>query len=145
MNQTPMVDQWIAANADRGSEGATDTELDAAAADLGIELPNDYRSMMRRANGGEAEFGDSWIILWRTGELAEHNAGYRVQELAPGFFYFGTNGGGEAYAWDRRPARKSLYVVIPFIDPQPDVAIACGDSIEEFLGTLHRGIPFQSH
>lgn len=80
-----MVDQWIAANAGTNSAGATDSELDAAATYLGIELPTDYRSMMRRANGGETEFGDAWIRLWQAGELAEHNAGYQVQEFAPGF------------------------------------------------------------
>ncbi|TMF14210.1 MAG: SMI1/KNR4 family protein, partial [Chloroflexi bacterium] len=93
-----MVDEWIAANASAGSPGATDEELDAAAADLDIRLPSDYRAMMRRVNGGETEFGDSWIRLWRAGDLAEHNGGYQVREFAPGFTYFGSNGGGEAYA-----------------------------------------------
>ncbi len=54
-----MVDQWIGANADKGSAGATDDELDAAGADLDIELPRDCREMMRRLNGGEAFLGDS--------------------------------------------------------------------------------------
>jgi hypothetical protein len=139
------VDEWIAANARVGSAGATDAELDAAGADLDIQLPSDYRAMMRRVNGGESEFGDSRVRLWPAGDLAEHNAGYQVREFAPGFTYFGSNGGGEAYAWDWRPTRKALYVVIPFIVPEPDAAIPCGDSLEEFLATLHRGIPFEGN
>ena len=39
--------------------GATDDELDEAEAQLGITLPADYRTVMRQANGGDAEFGDS--------------------------------------------------------------------------------------
>jgi len=140
---TSKVDQWIAANLSAGSVGASDAELDAAAADLDVELPSDYRAMMGRVNGGETEFGDSWIRLWPAGELAEHNVGYQVRESAPGFTFFGSNGGGEAYAWDWRPTRSALYVVIPFITPEPGAAVPCGDSMEEFLATLHRGIPFQ--
>jgi SMI1/KNR4 family protein SUKH-1 len=138
-----MVDQWVAANAGKDSVGASDEALDAAAAGLGIELPIDYRTMMNKANGGEAEFGESWIVMWRAEELVESNAGYEVQEFAPGFTFFGSNGAGEAYAWDWRPTRRANYVVIPFITPDPHAAVPCGDSLEEFLATLHRGIPFE--
>jgi hypothetical protein len=137
-----MVDQWIAANSGPDSAGATDQELDAAEAQPAITFPSDYRAMMRRANGGEGEFGDSWVRIWPVERLVEANVGYRVAEFAIGFTIFGSNGGGEAYAWDRRPTRKAEYVVIPFIVPEPDAAVPCGDSLEDFFATLHRGIPF---
>jgi hypothetical protein len=137
-----MVDQWMLANSGATS-GASDEALDVAAAQLGVELPSDYRTMMSRANGGEAEFGQSWIVMWRVEDLAERNAGYGVQEFAPGFTFFGSNGAGEAYAWDWRATRQARYVVIPFITPEPDAAVPCGDSLEEFLATLHRAIPFE--
>ncbi|HEY8737952.1 MAG TPA: SMI1/KNR4 family protein [Candidatus Dormibacteraeota bacterium] len=139
----PMVDQWIAANSGAATPGASDEALDAAAAELGIELPSDYRTMMSKSNGGEAEFGESWIVMWRVEDLVERNAGYKVQEFAPGFTFFGSNGAGEACAWDWRPTRQARYVVIPFITPEPDAAVPCGDSLEEFLATLNRGIPFE--
>jgi len=99
--------------------------------------------MMSKSNGGEAEFGESWIVMWRVEDLVERNAGYKVQEFAPGFTFFGSNGAGEACAWDWRPTRQARYVVIPFITPEPDAAVPCGDSLEEFLATLNRGIPFE--
>src|SRR5438874_74691 len=114
MGSGSMVDQWLAAVGE-GAVGTSNEELDAAEAALGVDLPADYRAMMRRVNGGEAEFGDSWIRFWPAGELADRNAGYRVKEFAPGLAYFGSNGGGEAYAWDSRPNRTARYVVIPFI------------------------------
>jgi hypothetical protein len=137
-----MVDRWLATTGPDAPR-ATDEELDAAQTDLGVVFPSDYREMMRRANGGEAEFGSSWIRVWPVGHLAEANAEYQVKAIAPGFIFFGTDGGGEAYAWDFRPNRRSQYVVIPFIVPEPEAAVGCGDSIEEFLATLHRGIPFE--
>jgi len=137
-----MVDQWVTANSGAATPGAIDKALDLAAAELGIQLPSDYRSMMRRVNGGEAEFGQSWIVMWRVQDLVERNASYKVPEFAPGFTFFGSNGAGEAYGWDFRPTRQAQYVVIPFITPEPDAAVPCGDSLEEFLATLRRGIPF---
>ena len=137
-----MTERWLAAIADSGSSGARDHELDAAAAALGIKFPEDYRDLMRHANGGEGEFGDSWIRLWRAEDLCERNPGLEIPGYAAGFTFFGTNGGGEAYAWDWRPERRSRYVVIPFIVPDPDVAVPCGDTLEEFLAVLHGGIPF---
>jgi hypothetical protein len=138
-----MVHQWIAVNSGAATQGASDDTLDVAAAELGIELPSDYRTMMSKVNGGEAEFGESWIVMWRAQELVERNADYKVQEFAPGFTFFGSNGAGEAYAWDWRPTRQAHYVVLPFITPEPDAAVPCGDSLEEFLATVHRGIPFE--
>ena len=98
---------------------------------------------MRQVNGGESEFGESWIVLWRVDVLAERNAGYQVREFAPGFTFFGSNGSGEAYAWDLRPGHRAQYVVIPFITPEPDAAVPCGQTFEEFLAILHAGIPFE--
>jgi hypothetical protein len=114
-----MQERWLATIAGPDSSGASDADLDAAAASLGIQLPEDYRAVMRRTNGGDHEFGESWLLLYRAEDLAANNAGYAVKEFAPGFSYFGSNGAGEAYAWDWRPDRKSRYVVIPLIEPSP--------------------------
>ncbi len=136
-----MTEQWLASVSE--AEGASELTLDAAAAQLPFELPSDYRAVMRRANGGSREFGSSWIVLWRVEDLVESNAAYRVQEFAPGFTFFGSNGGGEAYAWDRRDKNRVRYVVIPFISPEADTAVPCGETFEEFLQVLHEGIPFE--
>lgn len=137
-----MTERWIEAIAEGGSPGANDSELDAAASSLGIELPEDYRAVMSRVNGGEAEFGESWFVLWSVADVVERNAGYQFAEFAPGFTLFGSDGGGEGYAWDTRPDRESLYTSIPFIAPDPKAAITCGNTFEEFMATLHRGIDF---
>ena len=137
-----MTEQWLATVSDGGAEGASTETLDEAASQLGIELPNDYRAVMQRTNGGEKEFGESWIVLWKVEDLVETNAGYQVRDFAPGFTLFGSNGAGEAYAWDRRNPDRPRYVVIPFIFEE-EAAVPCGETFEEFLSTLHSGIPFE--
>lgn len=136
-----MTERLLTAIATDDSQGATEQELDDAAAALGIELPQDYRAVMRRINGGECDFGESWIVLQSIEAAIERNAAFKEAGFPP-FIFFASDGGGEGYAWDMRPERESLYVAVPFIVPDPDLVIPCGDTFEEFLAALHRGIPF---
>ena len=43
---------------------------------------------------------NAYVIFWKIGELTEVNKAYRVSEYAPGLFVFGSDDGGEAYAFD---------------------------------------------
>jgi hypothetical protein len=137
-----MVEQWIAAIANQNTTAATDSELDEAAAVLGVQLPEDYRAVMRHANGGESQFGKSWILIDPLDAVLDRNTILREGGFPIGFTFFGSDGGNDGYAWDTRPERKSLYVAVPFIVPDPDLVIPCGDTFEEFLAALHRGIGF---
>ena len=137
-----MTERLLTAIATDDSQGATEQELDSAAAALGIELPKDYRAVMRRINGGECDFGGSWIVLQSLEAAIDRNASFKEAGFPP-FIFFGSDGGGNGYAWDLRPERHSRYVVVPFIVPEDEAVIPCGDTLEEFLSVLHGGIPFE--
>jgi cell wall assembly regulator SMI1 len=136
-----MTERLLTALATDDSQGASEEELDAAATALGIELPQDYRAVMRRINGGEGDFGESWIVLQSLEAAIERNVAFKEAGFPP-FIFFGSDGGGEGYAWDMRPERHSRYVVVPFIVPEDEAVIPCGDTLEEFLSVVHGGIPF---
>ena len=38
--------------------------------------------------------------MWRAEELVEMNRAYKTAEFFPNLFFIGSNGGGEAYAFD---------------------------------------------
>ncbi len=137
-----MTERLLTAIVTDDSQGATEQELDSAAAALGIELPEDYRAVMRRINGGACDFGGSWIVLQSLEAAIERNASFKEAGFPP-FIFFGSDGGGEGYAWDLRPERHARYVVVPFIVPEDEAVIPCGDTLEEFLSVLHGGIPFE--
>jgi hypothetical protein len=63
-------------------------------------LPEDYVAFLQRANGGEGFVGERYVRLWKAEELIEVNRGYNVAEFFPNLFLIGTDGGGEAYAFD---------------------------------------------
>src|SRR3954451_19715098 len=85
-----------------------------ALASLPKSLPESYFAFLTRANGGEGFIGDRYVQLWRAEELAEMNRAYKTEEFFPDFFFIGSNGGGEAYAFDLSRIDAGVFEV-PFI------------------------------
>jgi hypothetical protein len=115
-----------------------------AQAKLSFLLPADYVGFLQQMNGGEGSLGENaYVALWRVEELGDMNAGYEVAEFAPGLFLFGSNGAGEAFAFDTRCAQFRI-VAVPFIgmDDLRD-AIPIATNFRTFLEVLFAvGIPF---
>jgi len=136
-----MTDRFLDAARRPGSPGASEEALDKAEEQLGVRLPADYRAVMRQTNGVECEFGNSWVRLWPVEDLVEKNAVWR--EFQRPCTFFGSNGGGEGYAWDGREGRAGKYVAVDWVNADPDAAVPCGETFEQFLAALDGGIPFE--
>ena len=104
----------------------------------GIRLPVDYTEFLSHANGGEGFIGPhAYAILWRVEELIELNKAYRVAEYAPGLFAFGSDGGGEAFAFDRRSDAMPV-VSVPFVGMELSLARPVAVNFRSFLEHLFR-------
>ena len=68
-------------------------------------------------------------------KLAEMNEPYMITGLAPAILAIGSNGGGEAYAFDRRTAEPSL-VLIPLVCIELDEAIPIAKSFHGMAGLI---------
>lgn len=103
---------------------------------LNIELPQDYIDFLRASNGGDGFLGQNYVMLWRVEELKPLNDSYEVAQFAPNLLLFGSDGGGEAYAFNTR-MRPWPVVKVPFIG-MGDVqsAILLGRSFAEFLNNM---------
>jgi hypothetical protein len=67
-----------------------------------------------------------------------NNVGYEVAAFAPEVFLFGSNGGGEAFAFDKRRTVPQI-VSLPFIPMDMREAILIGSNFVSFLRNLsHR-------
>lgn len=113
MTSIPAGKEGILA-AFNGNPPADAASIQQFQTEAGLRLPEDYAKFLRERDGGEGFIGDAYLILWRLGELVELNKAYQVTEYAPGLFLFGTNGGGEAYAFDTRSDAKPI-VSVPFV------------------------------
>src|SRR5579864_1126834 len=100
---------------------------------LAKSLPESYFAFLARANGGEGFIGDRYVKLWRAEELAEMNRAYKTAEFFPNLFFIGSNGGGEAYAFDFSRTDATVFEV-PFIGLPTD-ARAIASSFDSFLAT----------
>lgn len=107
-----------------------------AAAD--IKLPPDYVDFLRRTNGGVGFIGENYVHLWRIEELREFNRGYGADEFAPGLLLFGSDGGGEAFAFVKLSETYQV-VMVPFTGLQMSDAVACGRDFDDFIQNLAKG------
>jgi hypothetical protein len=103
----------------------------------GLNLPIEYKEFLRQQNGGEGFIGSAYAMLWRAEELPEMNKSYQVHEYAPGLFLFGSDGGGEAFAFDTRTDAEPI-VSVPFVGMELNEARPVASNFNEFLEALFK-------
>ncbi|MCW3466433.1 SMI1/KNR4 family protein [Chitinophaga nivalis] len=99
--------------------------------------PVDYIDFIKQYNGAEGKIGNNqYLKLWGVEELIDLNKDYEVDLYAAGYFIFGSNLGGTAYAFNKK---ESSIVTFEFIGMlMDDEAIFCGANFLEFLKYLHK-------
>lgn len=115
---------------------ATEEKVKEAEAKLGIVFPAEYKEFMLESNGAEGDIGEnSYLAIWNIEEIVELNEAYNVNRFTPGLVYFGSDGGGMAYAFDNRSKEKPI-VTFPFDSIHIEDAELCGHTFNEFLQYL---------
>jgi hypothetical protein len=100
---------------------------------LAKSLPESYFAFLARANGGEGFIGERYVQLWRAEELAEMNRAYKTTEFFPNLFFIGSDGGGEAFAFDLSRTDATVFEV-PFVGLPTDARLIA-NSFDSFLTT----------
>lgn len=114
-------------------QGASVSTLAAAQQDLGmIRLPSDYLDFMRQSNGGSGFIDDCFLQLWRIEDVKRLSDGYQEGEMERPWLFFGSNGGGEGFAFDLRGGAMAVFEV-PFVTLDPADALFCAPSFTEFM------------
>jgi hypothetical protein len=80
--------------------------------------------------------GENCLRAWPVEDLIQSNEEWQVDEAAPGLFLFGSNGGGEMFAFDTRSAPPPI-VVVPSILGLED-AIVIAPTFDLFLQHLYQ-------
>jgi hypothetical protein len=111
---------------------ATEQVIEAVEKTLGKPLPSDYREFLLQYNGGEGFIGKHYLILWKADELIQFNRDYQVHDYAPGFFMFGSTGGGDGYAFDTR-INPYRIMQVPFIGMSLEDGFSVADSFRLLL------------
>ena len=104
------------------------------------ELPKVYPALLRYSDGGEGKLNleTGWFMLWSSTEVIELNKGYEIDKNLPGYFGFGSNGGGELLVFDIESGRPWKVVMIPFIPMSAKEAEVIANNFEEFIKAIGR-------
>ncbi len=115
---------------------ASDSAILAFEQKAGIHLPAEYVDFLKVSNGGEGFIGEnSYLIVWKLEELQELNAAYEVNTYAPGLLLFGSDGGGEGFAFDMEASCSSV-VRVPFVGMDRELMRPIATSFVLFLEAL---------
>ena len=102
---------------------------------IGRSLPSDLSEFLCSTGPGEGFIGKNYLILFSASEFIKMNEQYEVQEYAPGLFLFGSNGGGEGFAFDFGDPAIPV-VMVPFIGMERKSAIRVASCFAELLVRL---------
>ena len=111
----------------------TEGKLREAEKKLGVCFPAQYKEFMLESNGCEGPIGENaYLHIWPVEVIAQYNEDYEVNEYNPGLVYFGSSGGGMAFAFDNRTKEMPI-VTLPFISIDLEEVELYGQSFSEFL------------
>ena len=97
-------------------------------------LPTEYVDLMLKTNGGQFILDQKVCILWKASEIINYNCGYEVVKHTPNLVLFGSNGAGEAIAFDRNFDMR--VVKLPFIGMDLRDAVADEGLIDQLTLAL---------
>jgi hypothetical protein len=118
------------------AQGATKESLNNLGAQFAVEWPSEYLDFMLSSDGGAGPVGEnSYLQIWPVGDLSELNDDLDyVTDDYPDWLFFGSNGGGMWFAFDKSQHPMSV-VAVDMIDP--DNHEVMGASFEDFLEKLY--------
>lgn len=131
-----MIDENLLLSQFDRNGSLSDADIEAFENRIKFSLPEDYAKFMKASNGGEGPIGKyGYARFWKLEEILELNRAYQVHEYAPGLFLFGSDGGGEAFAFDTRTLPMPV-VEVTFISMGHDDVIRMANTFDEFLEKL---------
>jgi hypothetical protein len=96
-------------------------------------LASDYLAAIAEFGGREGFLGETYLRLYRLQELVALNVAYDVPSLLPEVIVFGSNCGGEAFAFS---LGKPAVVQVPFLPLTAEYAEQRADSFADFVRSL---------
>ena len=97
---------------------------------IDFKLPAGFIEFFKDSNGADISSDENYIVLWALTDMIQLNRDYNVDEYAPDFFIFGSNGGGTAYAVKK--STSDIYE-IPFIGMSNEEAVFKNKTFSEFV------------
>jgi hypothetical protein len=99
--------------------------------------PEDYKQFIKKYNGAEGSINESYLQLLPVEELKKFNIMHETDKYAPGYFIFGSNLGGTAFAFEKKGNEIVAFELVGMlISDEPEIL---GNSFLGFLERLSEG------
>src|SRR5437879_5932395 len=118
--------------------GATDSTIEAAENRLHQRFPDDYRTFLKSENGLKKWFGDVYLSLYTIDQVVELNEIHEHLAYQPELIHIGSDGGGEAIAFDFRLDPPTV-ILVNLASTDWSEAILQAESFTEFIDQRRRG------
>lgn len=117
--------------------GAAAQVLEDLRREVPVTLPEELYAFYARSDGGEGELGGEpgWFSLWRAEDLLALNREYDIAAQYPGYFGFGSNGGGELLALEVSTGRCGRVAMVAFVGGEP---LIIAESFLHFVDLIGR-------
>jgi hypothetical protein len=119
------------------NSGAPSETIESFEQRFQIVFPGDYKHFLSTSNGASGFVGESYLLLWSLDDMEEINQLSNLEEYIPGLILFGSDGGGETYAFDTRQSRLS-FVKFPSIGVNSENVEFCGHTFYDFLAHIFK-------
>lgn len=116
--------------------GASEGDLSALRLAAPEGVPSQYFDLLARTNGGEGPLPvqPCWFVLSSADQALNDWTSGTFSEFFPGLFVFGTNGGGEAFAFDTKSTGARIVCFdttnIDLAESVVELATSMGDFID---------------
>lgn len=138
---TEVLQSWLKSDQVlRQEPAATEKEINQVESEIGDHLPTPLRELLLASRAPEGFLGESYIAFFSATDLV--GCWREAQRASAGFIPFASDGGGEWYGYDSRSASRP-FVRLPSIGNDWNVAMFLGETWDDFLDSLKRGIRFQ--
>jgi hypothetical protein len=124
------------------NNGCERNVIEKSEIELAKVFPKEYVDFLFWSNGGVGELGENYVSFWRCEDIVQLNKDYGIQKyLTENFVAFGTDGGGECYAFDYGNSKNPKIVQCALGALDIDELIYVADTFSEFVKILkHREI-----
>ncbi len=97
---------------------------------IDFTLPKGFIEFFKESNGADISTDESYTLLWALTDMIQLNKDYSVEDYAPEFFIFGSDGGDTAYAIEK--STSDIYEM-PFIGMSKEEAVFKSKTFTEFI------------
>jgi SMI1 / KNR4 family (SUKH-1) len=123
---------------------ASVAEISELRRQFSVSMSSDYFQFLLIGNGGCGDVGSGdYAMFWGSDEIPSYNLEYETNTYAPGLILFGSNGGGEAFAFDSSQGTLTIGIV-PFVGLSLVEYRPMAQSFVEFLELLSSGVDYEN-